>query len=242
MSWMFSQCNNLTTIPNFDTSNVTNMGWMFYRCYNLTTIPNFDTSNVTNMSYMFEYCNKLTTIPIFDTGNVTDMSSMFDSCTNIKGALYIESNNVSNAMNLFANTPKYAKAIYCHANTTTYNTIYEAMGNMTHNSNWNADLRVMEDSMAYLGWYGNGTYRFPTNRIWYDESWKGRSSIFVEITPYADYELYEKETEYGIGIFHNSLNYGEVQWGMDTPEAGAFSFFDTFFSLSDDDMILEDKI
>ena len=128
--------------PFYDTSNATDMTEMFRLCSNLTTIPNFDTSNVTNMSQMFVYCSNLTTVPNFDTSNVTDMGSMFEFCFNIKGDLYIESNNISNAMDLFANTPNYTKNIYCHAGTTTYSSIYRAMGNTTYNSNWDAYLKT----------------------------------------------------------------------------------------------------
>ena len=142
MSWMFKMCLNLTTVPNFDTSNVTDMSYMFYSCENLTTVPNFDTSNVIDMSYMFDYCTNLTTIPNFNTSKVTYMGAMFWDCSNIKGNLYIESNNVRYAGDLFHNTPKYTKNIYCHANTTTYNSIYKAMGNNTYNYGWNAYLKT----------------------------------------------------------------------------------------------------
>ena len=67
---------------------------------------------------------------------------MFAFCSNIKGDLYIESNNVTSARNMFYNCPNYTKNIYCHADTTTYNTIYKAMGNNTYNSNWNAYLKT----------------------------------------------------------------------------------------------------
>ena len=139
---MFSSCENLTTVPNFDTGNVIYMGDMFRYCNNLTTVPNFDTSNVTEMRSMFEDCRNLTTVPNFDTSNVTEMDSMFSYCINIRGNLYIESNNVISAGTLFYNTPNYVKNIYCHANTTTYNTIYKAMGNNTYNSNWNTYLKT----------------------------------------------------------------------------------------------------
>jgi surface protein len=47
--------------------NITYTSYMFWNCNNLTTldVSNFDTSNVTNMSYMFDGCNKLTTLDPF---------------------------------------------------------------------------------------------------------------------------------------------------------------------------------
>ena len=77
MSFMFSNCFSLTTIPLLDTSNVTNMYSMFQSCSKLTTIPQLDTSKVTNMQDMFYYCSSLTTIPQLDTSNVTNMNGMF---------------------------------------------------------------------------------------------------------------------------------------------------------------------
>ena len=56
---MFSDCYNLTTIPQIDTSSVTIMESMFTNCFQLTTIPQIDTSSVTNMSYMFYSCSSL---------------------------------------------------------------------------------------------------------------------------------------------------------------------------------------
>ena len=110
----------------------------------LTSLPDpfYNTSNAIDMNIMFFGCYNLTTVPNFDTSKVTYMNDIFYQCTNIKGNLYIESNNVSNARNIFAGTPNYTKNIYCHANTTTYNTIYRAMGNTTYNSDWNAYLKT----------------------------------------------------------------------------------------------------
>ena len=40
MSYMFSDCSNLTNIDlsSFDTKNVTNMSYMFAGCYNLNRV------------------------------------------------------------------------------------------------------------------------------------------------------------------------------------------------------------
>ncbi|MDY4724395.1 MAG: BspA family leucine-rich repeat surface protein, partial [Bacilli bacterium] len=83
MNNMFYNCTNLTTIPQLDTSNVTDMSYMFYRCSSLKTIPQLDTSKVTNMNNMFYNCTNLTTIPQLDTSNVTDMSYMLYNCSKL---------------------------------------------------------------------------------------------------------------------------------------------------------------
>ena len=84
MSYMFSNCSPLTTIPLLDTSNVTDMSCMFRSCYSLTSIPQLDTSNVISMYNMFFYCTSLTSIQQLDTSNVTNMNGMFDYCPKLE--------------------------------------------------------------------------------------------------------------------------------------------------------------
>ena len=90
MIYMFSECNNLKTIPklNIDTSQCVNMEYMFSTCQALTTLDlsNFNTSNVTDMGYMFNNCNSLTTIDLsnFNTSKVTDMFEMFYNCRSLE--------------------------------------------------------------------------------------------------------------------------------------------------------------
>ena len=84
MNSMFANCSKLTTVHLFDTSKVTDMYSMFSSCSKLTTVPLFDTSNVTNMNYMLQDCPKLTVIPQFDTSKFTNMSSMFNYCNNLE--------------------------------------------------------------------------------------------------------------------------------------------------------------
>ena len=65
MSYMFSRCNSLASLPdisNWNTNNVTNMSYMFYGCKSLTSFPdisNWNTNNVKNMSSMFSNCISL---------------------------------------------------------------------------------------------------------------------------------------------------------------------------------------
>ena len=80
MSYMFSNCNNLRTIPLIDTSNATDMNHMFYECGHLQTIPLLNTSNVTNMEYMFFNCHNLQTMPLLNTSKVTNMDNIFSYC------------------------------------------------------------------------------------------------------------------------------------------------------------------
>ena len=98
---MFSDCYNLTTIPQIDTSSVTIMQSMFRSCFLLTTIPQIDTSSVTNMQSMFSSCFQLTTIPQIDTSSVTDMSYMFYTCSKLTTIPLIDTSSVTNMTNIF---------------------------------------------------------------------------------------------------------------------------------------------
>ena len=85
-SYMFNDCNNLTSLDlsGFDTGSVTSMGGMFGGCHGLTSIDlsDFNTSSVTDMSAMFFNCQGLTSLDLssFDTSSVTDMSAMLSNC------------------------------------------------------------------------------------------------------------------------------------------------------------------
>ena len=101
-SSMFHYCGLLTSVPLFDTSNVTNMTQMFSGCKSLTSIPPFDTSNVTSTSAMFYNCN-FTSVPLFDTSNVIMMNNMFISCTSLISAPELNTSNVTNIAYMFSN-------------------------------------------------------------------------------------------------------------------------------------------
>ena len=66
-----------------DFEGIIDMSYMFSDCTNLQTIPLISTGNITNMSNMFSYCRSLQTIPLLDTSKVTDASSMFYNCSNL---------------------------------------------------------------------------------------------------------------------------------------------------------------
>ena len=51
------------------------LAYAFSRMSNITTIPEIDTSGVTNMSYMFSYCTSLVTVPALSMAAVTSTTS-----------------------------------------------------------------------------------------------------------------------------------------------------------------------
>ena len=103
MNEMFYKCQNLTTIPLLNTSNVTTMRNMFEGCSKLTTIPLLDTSNVLNMDSMFQSCQYLTSIPLLSTFNVFSMRYMFSDCQVLSTIPLLYTSNVTNMYGMFSN-------------------------------------------------------------------------------------------------------------------------------------------
>jgi surface protein len=102
MGYMFSSCYSLQTIPQLDTSNVTDMNNMFNYCSSLQTIPLLDTSNVTNMSNMFDGCRSLQAIPLLDTSSVTNMNNMFSSCYSLQAIPQLDTSSVTSMSSMFS--------------------------------------------------------------------------------------------------------------------------------------------
>ena len=91
---MFENCDKLSSVSLFDTSNVTDMSVMFDGCLKLSSVPLFDTSNVTNMEGMLAETN-ITSLPLFDTRKVTNMASMLDGCDELSSVPLFDTRNVS---------------------------------------------------------------------------------------------------------------------------------------------------
>ena len=93
--------NSILEIKLKGIENITDLGYMFYECKNLYSLPDFskfNTDNVTNMSEMFYSCNLLTYIPDlsnWNTSNVTDLSGMFYRCKSLVSLPYISNWNTS---------------------------------------------------------------------------------------------------------------------------------------------------
>ena len=90
MSTMFQGCFKLVTIPQLNTSNVTNMSTMFQNCHKvLTSIPQLDTSNVTNISQTFSGCMVLEKIDItyYNISSTSSSSSMCNACYSLKAVI-----------------------------------------------------------------------------------------------------------------------------------------------------------
>ena len=145
MSRMFSDCNNLQTIPLIDTSSVTAMERMFYSCHNLQSIPLLDTSKVSNANSMFYYCDNLKTLPNnFNFGNCTNLSEMFYNAYSLTDYSFLETwviNPNAEMSGMITNTnTTYVPAIPCVGNTSYYQSaIFWAYGDyskLTYFGGW----------------------------------------------------------------------------------------------------------
>ena len=78
-TYNFTLLSNLTKVPNFLPSNITNMGGMFFKASAFNQdLNNWNVSNVTDMGSMFEYASAFDQpLNNWDVSNVTNMSYMF---------------------------------------------------------------------------------------------------------------------------------------------------------------------
>lgn len=84
LQWLFSGCQALTSVPDMDTSQVTDMGYLFYGCSSLASIPDLDTGQVVDMRYMFSDCSSLAGVPTLSASRVADVGYMFFGCSSLE--------------------------------------------------------------------------------------------------------------------------------------------------------------
>ena len=71
---MFGNCTSLLSIPQLDTSKVTEMYGVFSGCTSLLEIPQLNTSNVNSISNLFQNCSSLTTL-----GGLTNLGQAYST-------------------------------------------------------------------------------------------------------------------------------------------------------------------
>ena len=98
-----SSISDLTSLKNWNTSNVTNMSYMFSsnKISDLTPLANWNTSKVTDMRNMFDSnsISDLTPLANWDTSKVTDMSFLFANNPDIIDLSPIANWNISSIGN-----------------------------------------------------------------------------------------------------------------------------------------------
>ena len=111
MSYMFSCCKLLSSLPDiskWNTNNVTNMSHMFSNCRLLSSLPDiskWNTNNVADMSLMFSFCRGISSLPDiskWNTNKVSNMSYMFSFCKSLSSLPDISKWNTINVTNMAA--------------------------------------------------------------------------------------------------------------------------------------------
>ena len=97
----FANCDNFSPDSlNWNTSNVTRMDNMFYACLSFNAnISDWNTTNVINMNSMFSQCVSFSPLTLnWNISNVTNMANMFDGCPITPSAYSSILNNFANNM------------------------------------------------------------------------------------------------------------------------------------------------
>lgn len=82
---MFNDCQQITSVPLFDTSRFTSMETMFLNCPLLEEVPAFDTSNVTNFNRVLCNCYNLQEFPEWDFSAGTNFQASFRMNSQMRG-------------------------------------------------------------------------------------------------------------------------------------------------------------
>ena len=88
MYYMFYSCHKLTTIPQLNTSKVTNMNHMFSSCLILTTIDitHMNITSINNSNSFASYCYSLTKLIIRNMDSIPTLNSnAFTDCYHFTG-------------------------------------------------------------------------------------------------------------------------------------------------------------
>jgi hypothetical protein len=91
--------NKVDIIAAGDLSTITSMRQFLFNCQSVTSIPNLNTSSVTNYSYAF-YKTSLKEIPAIDTSNATDLSNFIREILTIKSIPLFDTGKVTNVQNM----------------------------------------------------------------------------------------------------------------------------------------------
>ena len=95
MEYMFYGNENITKVPNLDTSKCTKLTGLFQNCRLLIEVPNLDTSKCTSFVNMFANCESLIEVTNLDTSKCTNLANMFAYCGKIETIETIDLQNMT---------------------------------------------------------------------------------------------------------------------------------------------------
>ena len=103
---MFSNCTNLTTVPDIDLSGAFALDSLFSYCSSLISIPPLSLDNVGQMGGMFQGCSSLATFPTLDLSNSPSnsiyASSLFSDCSSLVSVPNCDFSKFGDAGGLFS--------------------------------------------------------------------------------------------------------------------------------------------
>lgn len=143
---MFAGCFSLTSAPDLNLSNVTNMTQMFYNCQQLKSVGNITMPTVaTNTSAMFQINYALTSIGSNNTVNCTsstNISSMFASASALPYCNLVSCSNATSGATAFGSASSMSNIILtgtkvttainqCNLNKANLESIFQQLGSNT---------------------------------------------------------------------------------------------------------------
>ena len=112
-SYAFAYCNNMSSAQNWSLGKLQNASYMFFNCYNLKSVPAWATKNLTNTYSMFGGCNTLYNVQVFNTTLSTTFQFTFNGCINLYNAPALNTSNAQtfrcmfNGCTRLYNVPQY---------------------------------------------------------------------------------------------------------------------------------------
>jgi surface protein len=158
MDRMFTYCQQLTTIPEFDSSSVQNMNNCFSYCSQLTAIPLIDTSSVTNLYALFTGCSKLNYCPPLETSKCQKFGYMFSYCTSLTAIPQLNTSSATDMANMFVGSTNLTTipALDCSSITGSSGTAWFGSSNLTKLTNLGGFI-----NLKYSSTTTNGLVRVP---------------------------------------------------------------------------------
>lgn len=101
MSFLFADCQQISSIPPIDMSNVKTVQNMYRGCNNLKKIGSLNMPKVKNANDMFKLCVSLEEVEEIIAPKAIDISAMFAECFELKKVGTIQAPNAEDMMGLF---------------------------------------------------------------------------------------------------------------------------------------------
>ena len=108
-AYIFGFCQNIRSLPYFETGGVTSFYQAFRQCTRVEELPEFNTSSGTDLSYMFEGMTKLQRLPNLDTSSSTNFNHFASSCISNTYVPIYDLSNATNTYNIFRSHYKLRK-------------------------------------------------------------------------------------------------------------------------------------